>query len=49
MILTGTALRIFEINVYEEAVQAEGFSDYEVRGGIFQIRFLLRQKGRGNA
>ncbi len=49
MILIGTALKILRSMFMRKLYRQKDFQIMKVRGGIFQIRFLLRQKGRGNA
>ena len=45
MILTGTALKILRSMFMRKLYRQKDFQIMKVRGGIFQIRFLLRQKG----
>lgn len=47
MILIGTALRILRSMFMRKLYRQKDFQIMKVRGGIFQIRFLLRQKGGG--
>ena len=46
-ILTGTALKILRSMFMRKLYRQKDFQIMKVRGGIFQIRFLLRQKGGG--
>ena len=43
------SIKDFEINVYEEAVQAEGFSDYESAWRYFSDPVSAQAERRGNA
>ena len=43
------SIKDFEINVYEEAVQAEGFSDYESAWRYFLDPISAQAERRGNA
>lgn len=43
------SIKDFEINVYEEAVQAEGFSDYESAWRYFSDPLSAQAERRGNA
>ena len=43
------SIKDFEINVYEEAVQAEGFSDYESAWRYFSDPFYAQAERSGNA
>jgi hypothetical protein len=43
------SIKDFEINVYEEAVQAEGFSDYESAWRYFLDPIPAQAERRGNA
>ena len=45
----GDSIKDFEINVYEEAVQAEGFSDYESAWRYFSDPVSAQAERRGNA
>ena len=47
MILIGTALKILRSMFMRKLYRQKDFQIMKVRGGIFQIRFLLRQKGGG--
>ena len=47
MILMGTALKILRSMFMRKLYRQKDFQIMKVRGGIFQIRFLLRQKGGG--
>ena len=47
MILTGTTLKILRSMFMRKLYRQKDFQIMKVRGGIFQIRFLLRQKGGG--